>query len=455
MAPDTPTADTAPDPLAAAVARFTASIYREHFEEASFLYEQGEFVRNSPSQAWVNAEVAERRLAERLRAIAWGGDDALALATDRLELGDVGEQHAAVRLLCRHGDVDLLVEALQAVAEPNRGVRDGLCLQSGGRWQGPLMRALIAGDPGLWPAAAMLAGFQQLPVRKWLRRVLDERAPGMVQALWALGRLRITAAAPYVAGLLADDDPEIAGGAAHTLAVLGEGRTVGALVSRCPEAQWALQPLALAGGPLVAQRLGAMVERGDASAELLLAVGMLGEPGAVPALLRVLENEDLAPAAAQALWLITGAEPLVTEREPEPVRESDLFDDEIEAYRQGELPPHPGVMVTRLSLNGQVWREMWQQRQGDFTIGGRYRFGQPHSPQMALATLAAPRSPRRLRQWAYDELRARFGARFFFDTLLPVAHQRHAINGAQTWAAAQGQRFARGGWYLGGREMAS
>jgi hypothetical protein len=190
----------------------------------------------------------------------------------------------------------------------------------------------------------------------------------------------------------------------------------------------------------------------------LLALGLLGDISAVEILLANLSRPASAATAALALNLITGAEIYEEAFIPEEIDEDELFPEEVERFRRGQPPTRPdgspfGITITRLSQKPEDWIHWWSKNRARFHPPVRYRNGEPYSPACLLKNLEAEKSPRQVRQLAYEELVIRYGADFPFETDMPVAWQEKAIAEYAGWVRANGDRFRAGEWYFAGKLM--
>src|SRR5262249_4094259 len=159
---------------------------------------------------------------------------------------------------------------------------------------------------------------------------------------------------------------------------------------------------------------------GQAEADCLIALGLLGDASAIATLLAYLTTH-VAESASMALQLITGAQLYEEVFVPDEIDEDELFEDEQERFKQGQLPTRPdgqrfGTTITRLSQNPEDWQKWWTDNKGRFDPRIRYRNGQPYSPACLLENLEAERSRHMIRQLAYEELVIRYGVDFPFET---------------------------------------
>ena len=184
-------------------------------------------------------------------------------------------------------------------------------------------------------------------------------------------------------------------------------------------------------------------------------MGLLGEISAVEPLLSSLENEGLAEYAAMGLNLITGADLYEDVFIPEEIDEDELFEEELAKIKKGEplYPPgeEPGTTITKLSQDPLAWRDWWKENRRGYQPGVRYRSGRPCSPACLIANLTSERSPRLIRQLAYEELVIRYNADYPFETDMWAADQRRILQRYASWAQANARNFQDGRWYFNGQ----
>ena len=81
--------------MVACYSQFLAAMYREHIEEASFLYEQRLALREDDETSWVALQEGEDRNAAHLDALVIGGDMALHVANELAnDIDEVGLVYA-------------------------------------------------------------------------------------------------------------------------------------------------------------------------------------------------------------------------------------------------------------------------------------------------------------------------------------------------------------------------
>lgn len=440
---------------------FEISLFLEHLEEASFLYEQRrDELLDDPELAWTDLDDFEERLEAHVDALMLGEELALAVCRQQAEEGDAGELHAAVRVFCRQGRKDLLDDILALLdgedEERVLAVRDALRDELPEAWTEEMTRLLR--DEAAWRQriAAHVLGYRRLPAPDALRTALGRAGPeALPEVIRALGRTGVQEARqPLYHEYLRHEAEAVRSEAALALLRLGEQAVMNHLTSSEGGRPWALRFVGLAGAQRQKQQLLEAASSEVAAPESLEALGLLGDVDAVEVLLRHLAVPDVAGAAALGLDLITGAGLTEEVFVPEEVDEDELFEDELERYRRGEPPTGPdgeplGTTVTRLSQDADAWQGWWAGHRGVFQRGVRYRSGRPCSPAVLVDDLRSGRLPRHVRQLVYEELVIRYGIDAPFETTMWARHQARALTALAARVAAKGSMFREGKWYVG------
>lgn len=443
---------------------FSIDLYREHLEEASFLYDQRGVLLKDPELTWPDLGDFEERFARHIEALSEGGETALQVCRQQAVEGDGGELHAAVRVFCRCRRLDLIREIFQNmdITDNDRvtAVANGLKHEWPSQWTGEI--------PSLWsmmpaPCLALLPrmiGFKRLATmdRVLLDALATATEPHRYWLVWALGRIKAKAAIPALLAMANETRTDIA--AAVTLALLrmGEPTAAGPPADQCNPADFRqLLQLSLAGSaahirPLLT-RLGDPADAGDPA----FALGILGDMQAVEPLIQMLADPATAESAALGLNLITGAGLLQEVFVPEEIRPEELFEEELARWQKGEplYPPGqaPGTTIITISQDHDAWHAWWRGNRSRFKPGVRYRNGQPFSPHQLLANLKEPRNPVFVRQIAYEELVVRYGIDVPFETDMAVAEQMQALEKLEAQIGQGRQRWQEGCWYFAGRVM--
>jgi len=445
---------------------FASGIYQEHLSEASFLYKQRLSLLDDPELTWKDIGDFEERFEAHIDGLVVGENLALEVCKQQASEGDFGELHVAMRVFCRQKRLDLVLETIEAIdsedAEKPQAVADALNDELPEAWQNDFIGLLKEENPKLAPIIPKLIGYRRLNAGAELLQALQQNnttasSPALI---WALGRLHErNARMPLFNTYLQHSDETVRSAAALALLRIGEPQTTTYCLRCAHEQNWPLLPLGLGGGRSAVPVLREIATRAKPSPDCLLALGLLGEVSVVDTLLTQLANNELAEPAAQALNLIIGAEIYEEVFIPEPIDEDELFEEELEKLKRGEplYPPgqEPGTIINRLSQRPEDWQKWWTANKSRFDPKIRYRNGKPYSPACLLENLESEKSPRQVRQLAYEELVIRYGADFLFETDMFVAQQKQALAKYEEWIKANASHFREGKWYFAGQLMNS
>jgi uncharacterized protein (TIGR02270 family) len=447
-----------------ATRRFSADLYLEHLEEASFLYEQRIGLYDDPDVTWLDVGKFEERLEAHLEALLGGGAVALETCQRKTAEGDPGELYTAICIFCRVRGRDLLADVLKRLdadaAVRSRAVSDAIADEMPAEWGPALARSLSQGYDKLIPIVARYVGYRRVDSGGALDALIAGHAPtrGLAELLWAWGRVGQPAAAPQVAAYLEHDDSAVRTNAAMALLRLGDDSVQAVCRARAlrgDPAMWL--PLAVSGGRSHAALLQDLVLKQAIAPGALIALGVLGDLGAVRLLVDKLTDDKLAPAAATALQLITGAGLREDAFIAEVVQEDELFEDERRIYREtGEAPRRSdgrpfGVAVERTSQNPDDWQNWLDEHKARFDATTRYRLGKPFSLATLIETLVNPTCGRQVRTLAAEELVIRYGIDHAFEAEMRVQEQKKQINAIARICRSREASFQPGEWYFAGQ----
>jgi len=444
--------------VATSTRSFNVGLYREHLEDASFLYEQRNALLHDGATPWARLCDFEDRLEAHIDALVIGGELALETCRSRLADGAAGELFAVVSVFCRNRDSAQMSAVWQSLDIKShakvRAVTDALRFNLPEQWYPACEQALTRGQDKLIPIISTVCASRRRPVGSLLMERL-ERQPELVQTQVVLALAKTSSAreaVPALEGYCSHTDHRIRTAALRGLVFAGERRALKAFYLAAQSEAWPQQALGLGGDQSASIVLLQCAEKGRASQDTLLALAQLGDVSALDVLCQYLSHPDLADTAALALHWITGAPLFEDAFVPEPFDELELLDDELSAWQQRrELPKRIdgkpfGGTIRRLTVDATQWRCWLDAHAGRFDSRMRHRSGLPSSPSVLLARLLDESSTLGLRQLAYDEMVVRFGCPVAFDPDWLVAEQRRALSAMVQWAVTNRSQFEVGGW---------
>jgi hypothetical protein len=429
--------------LPPAAADYTRELLDHHWSEAAWLYARRDVLHlQGPlvsSEQWLDVEArAKAHVVALHRGGRLASDDCAARARD----GDHGELHTAVRVLCRNDlpeELDALVNELDWQDAPRAwAVADALAWDAPEAWR-DLVAAILedesAPEDALGPLASV-AGLRGWPLAEALVAVLEDGVGDLAATSEAVARLGGVDALPSLSAVIEGDHEPTVRQAAATAALCFDPRAVIAYLGRIVGLEpWAAVPLALGAGAEVLPVLVAGLERSP-SPELVLGLGLLGHLDALPLLLRALADEPLADAAAESLYLLTGAE----------LHEETVLGDRPDGVR--------GLGVERLPISPERWLA-WLEVHGDALRARpalRHRLGVPFDPRRVLDELARTTLRPALRDAMGVELTIRHRLPYRWSSRMLVPDQRKAL--ASTRAELERRPpVAAGSWVIDGRAM--
>jgi uncharacterized protein (TIGR02270 family) len=443
---------------------FNVELYREHLEEASFLYEQRLSLYDDPELSWLDIGKFEERMEAHLDALVLGQGLAVEICRYRAEEGEVGELYAAVCVFCRVSRRDLLEAVLKGLDPDDEARSQAVSDAMKDEMPTELAQALASGPAGgddkVIPMLVNCLGYRRFATDGVLDTLIN-RLSGKASArlVWGLGRIAVNGVATQLAGCFDDEDAAIRTNAVIALLRAGDIRALAACRERTLRRDPAMYlPLAVSGARSDAMLLRDAVLTKTTPAALL-ALGVFGDLGALQPLVDKLNDIALAAAAATALQLITGADLQEEAFIPEVVSEDELFEEELQVYRKtGEGPKRSdglafGLNVKRQSQNPGDWRKWLREHESHFDPTLRYRLGKPFSLTTLVDTLASPSSGRQVRSLAYEELVIRYCIDVPFETEMRVSEQSRQINEITALCRAHETSFRPGQWYFAGRQV--
>jgi hypothetical protein len=412
------------------------SIYEEHLQELSFLYEHWRHALVDWQLGIEDRVDLERRCEAHLDGLMVGGGGALDICRRQAVEGDSGELYAAVRVLCRSDCADEVMALGSAVdwEDPERALAfsDALAHELPVSWTQKVATWLEQAPSGLAGALARAAAHRGLALsREVAQRAQKEKPPDVLPLLWALGMMGSEGSEMLLYRYMQQPQIDVGRTAAIAGLRLGTPQVREYLLGSMDRWSWSAIPAALCGDQRIGQAVSATVRNGG-QPDALVALGILGDSRQIGMLLSCLTDRDLASSAALALYLITGADL------------SEEFEVPLEADEEDEEHDR-GFLEERITEDPGVWQVWWDTHGERFRDGVRYRLGVPFAPQVTLRCLEDHRIPLQVRQWLADELAVRYAVDVPFapDMLCApysqLARAVQAMDNAPTGAAAAGR----------------
>jgi 3-oxoacyl-[acyl-carrier-protein] synthase-1 len=419
-------------------ARLDQEIIAELAEECVFCYQQradltDALVDGELPKSWTPIARAEDQLDILTSGLGEIGPRAATATAERVDPGEPGTLYAAVRTQLERGDVDGAV-ALAATFVPAGPSLAEAALnafkhaRSSAALPSRAVPALLGGHPELAGVALELAAATGTP---FAHHIGADQAGALADAqalpfIRAVGRTMAVSAAKQLDRFASSSNPEIRREAVVSAFLLGAPDLLDWLLN----GGVATDPALILPAALLCdrQRAGRICEvaGNQATRDGLLALGLLGDPVALPLLLEALAGDN-ASVAATALELLFGESP----QEP--------------GTRPDEDPSASDRPVSRLSLRPDAWETVARTTLRRHPAGARLRAGEPSAPSATVRLLRAPHLGDDPRRWLALELALRYGTRPVPDPSAFVRVQR------DTWAtlAAAQVTLPAGSWAIG------
>ena len=424
---------------------FSKSLYSEHFEEASILYEQRHHLMLDSDLTWMDIEDFEDRIEAHLDALVVGENMAINVCKEGIYEGAFGEYYVAICLYCRQNCFDLVNDLIHSVnledTKTCQAVRDALCHELPTKWQHKFIQMLSKKDLKLNPIIYSVIAFQRWSAGNELIKIMQNNKDDLhCELISAAGRIQEKDARHILLDCLHHSNENICYHSAIALLRLGDyEKVIDVCLQYLPSYNWPLIPLALAGNQsVVSFLLNVQTPTADWLADWLLSLGLTGDISAVQKIFTFFSNSELVESAVQALNLITGAELYEKIFIPEEIDEDELFEDELELLKKGESITNAdgtpmGNTITRLSQKIDDWKKWWASNELSFQPEIRYRNGKPFSPSCLLENMISEKYPQQIRQLAYEEFVIRYRVDYPFDTDMLVKDQKNAIALYSQW----------------------
>ncbi len=437
---------------------FNVGMYREHLEDASFLYDQRNALMSDGITSWVRLHDFEERMEAHIDALIVGGELALKTCGTCVVEADAGELFAVVSVFSRCRNSAAMADVWSSLDFADRSklraVTDALSLELPEEWYPACEQALVRGNAELVPIMSAVCAARRRPVGRMLIERLEQQ-PHLVSPQLIMDISKTSAgreALPALERYCSHPAAAVRAAALTGLLYLGERRALKSFYLTAQTEDWPQLALGLGGDQSAALVLIQCAEGGRASRNTLLALGLLGDLSACGILCKYLAHPNLAAASALALHWLTGAQLYEDEFVPEPIDERELLDAELRAWQQRGEPPRRidgrpfGHILQRLTTDEARWQAWLNANSGRFDTRSRHRYGLPVSASILLARLLDDATPRGLRQMALDELVVRFGCPLPFDLDWHVARQRRALRSVAKWVLAREAQMPTGSW---------
>ncbi len=98
---------------ASSIRGFSASLYMEHLEELSFLYERSKYQTDDPEFFWHDHFDIEKRSSDHIYGLITGGDLAVQVCRHQIKECDYSGIYPSIRIFCHQNRPTLVEDVLE------------------------------------------------------------------------------------------------------------------------------------------------------------------------------------------------------------------------------------------------------------------------------------------------------------------------------------------------------
>ena len=394
-------------------ARLDNEVFTELADELGFRYGQRLYqiqtIAEEASTSWQPIERIEA-ITDRIGgALAIEGErvcDILEAAADGAEPAAI---YSAVRVMLEGGFVERAVQAGRRHVQAGPPAEEAIAAATlhariPGEMVAFLTKLLLSSQQSLAIIGLELAAAHHLPVAaETIATIAATIQPeGELSFVKALGRLRSKEAFAWLPKWLRSPLAEIRREAAFAELLIGGVAAADTIIREAATDAALLLPASLVVDGRSADRMLAHASATNGP-EATLALGLTGSIGAIPVLLRKLDDPSQANAAAVALELLTGAQPMIQLEAP------------------GDDPAAPPEVTTRRSARSSDWSSITAVLAVPPSNGRRVRAGELATTESAIRLMDRPGLPPEVRRCLGIDVALRTGPRIPFD---PTAFRR-------------------------------
>ena len=367
--------------------RIIPRILEQHVEEAAFLWILRDSAVGAPHYQLSDLAKLDSRIEAHLDGLRIAGVDGWRLCEKSLKLGEVGEVFAAGVLALESKDTNRLEGVLETVTQfPDtlRGLVSAFGWVAPQRLAGTVKSYLTSQSPLIRQIGVAACAVHRADPGQILANIIsDYAAPAPLQAcaLRTAGQLKRSDLIDPIKGHLQADDETVKFWAAWSSVLLGNRKraieTLKSVASNKSQlGQRAFDLLLRAMSPTDAhQWLKSLAQFSEWRRDLVVGVGIVGDPFYVPWLINQMSVPELSRVAGEAFSSITGVD----------IAYEDLDDEPPPGFESGPTENPEDEDVAMDSDEDLSWPSplkiaaWWEANKGRFNQGFRYLSGMPVS----------------------------------------------------------------------------
>ena len=364
-------------------------VVAQHAEEAAFLWTLRNRAVGEPHYTLQQLDALDERVEAHLQGLVVATDAGWSQCQSRLSLDEPGAVFAAGILAFRDGDRARMLEVLRAgcatpVALP--GLVSSLAWLEREQVHPWIQRLLEAAAPIHRTVGIAASALHRVDPGAVLAKSLDDPDPGLrARALRAVGELKRDDLLGLVRRHLEDEEDSCRFWAAWSLTLHGEREGLANLVKAIDTPTHGVRAMQLALRAMTLDESRNWISASTANARLaVMATGVVGDPAAIPWLIKKMEDPSTARLAGEAFSNITGVDIDYNDLDMDRVDDLDEVEDGAEdtglslGYESNLPTPSPDLVA-----------EWWRRNHASFAAKTRYLCGKPVSVESAYHALLA------------------------------------------------------------------
>ena len=367
-------------------------IVDQHFEEASFLWSQRDAAVTDPHYDLQDLSRLDDRVEAHIDGLRVAGDHGWARCEEGMEEDDPGSVFTGSVIAFESGDGQRIEKVVKVGSESRtafRGMVSGLGWLNDHQFNS-LIGQLVRANSGMYRRLGIAAcGIRRIDPKTYLESAIQDADLFLKsRALRAVGELKRQDLLHLLLKDLQNEDHTCRFEAARSALLLGDHsalRSMGQFVQapssfRLPAMQIAFRVMDTQTSQ---NRLKALSKDPGNRRDVIMGMGIVGDPQYIPSLLKQMENPELARVAGESFSMITGVDLAYEDLEaewPEGFEagpNDDPEDEDVEMDLDEDLP-WPEV---------ELVKQWWAQHNGEFAKGIGYLASSPVSPEQCTQVL--------------------------------------------------------------------
>lgn len=448
--------------MAISETQFLHDLFDEHIDEASALHQQKILQLRTQEITWAEIHDDDQRFAAHVDALVIDAADADPYLAKKAGDFDRDELFVYVSFLIRADKFDRFLNLLEEIDLDDPDIVENLSLalvfDIQQQWIHKLQELDFKAHPHYLPVFLAAFVFRNSALNpEWFLNTQHLTLSEQPVNIEVLGKSKSQVASDILAKQLPTMEGDIRKLCISALYKLGHENILDYIKKHVPENELPFSVLTLGSDGSFAQYCR-NIPIANYNQELVEAIGIIGLSENIPLLITLLEDEELAQKAAEAIYIISGTKFTTEVFIAEEWEETELFDYEKAKFEAAEAPTHAdgrpyGETVELISIDSKDWAQWWQHNNDKFNSGLRYRFGRPVSPLALIDVISSANVTNNIRSLCLDELEIRYGLQCFVHLESSFIQQDYYLKQLAKWGKTNDHKFRAGAWYFNAKQM--